>query len=708
MRVVYGLREGDAPAAAAPALAAASPSAPTTSSPDGVAPTAAPASEQTSARGPLRVRVRAPRAASSTASAAVAPAAVAADKRERVSMRSRLLPLRDARRHLSNTLLSPSSPRSLPSTMRHPLVPAFVLSFLVGYLFWKREALLRRIIRPTMVLLGRGVYLVMQATMVLVGALLGLTILFARLVAMPTHAIVNALRGFLADDDAYYRVHGMSSAAADAAAPADEAAATAAATAPAARLGGRRHHRGVLGRAAWARTMFMFRTLCALETAIVRLRGATAHDGAQRQRRAPLARRHFAEVSDLYEHVIRDGRLSIDDTRHIFTLLSAEEQRQTARQHSDDEAEAAATAAAATTTMMTSDRLAPWSDARRAIEILNMCGGGGVPPGSWQAAAAQILLPYLPRLSTALPTDAHDADDDADGGAAAWPTDTVLISFASTMLPSVTLGSALLAAACGARVAIVDDWRRTLRREYAAFFASLRVNAHAPLWRARQLLDRYGVAILRSPLDFAPAQALRDGARLGWLDTLAPLANAYDDVARFVAGGGSHGDVRETAHALAFFAPAKAWTVDCAGVSCALPIGETRAYEVVSSRVAAAATATVGRAEGASGGGGGGEQRQTRVEQVHISPLKHHIPECELAALVGADAEANADMLLAALGGEPGPLSNAIIMHAAALVLVAGLVTTFHEGVMVASRALIDGDVRELWREWSLATSALR
>lgn len=87
------------------------------------------------------------------------------------------------------------------------------------------------------------------------------------------------------------------------------------------------------------------------------------------------------------------------------------------------------------------------------------------------------------------------------------------------------------------------------------------------------------------------------------------------------------------------------------------------------------------------------EVRGESVTLSTITPEVFGLRPAPLAALAGGNAEENAQILLRIFAGEPGPPRDVVVINAAAVLVVAGLASTFVEGASLAQQAIDTGKV---------------
>lgn len=91
----------------------------------------------------------------------------------------------------------------------------------------------------------------------------------------------------------------------------------------------------------------------------------------------------------------------------------------------------------------------------------------------------------------------------------------------------------------------------------------------------------------------------------------------------------------------------------------------------------------------------GGEVKETTV-----SPADFGVPEHPMSALVGGDAQENAEIARSVLAGDRGARRDAVLVNAAASLVVAGLADSPKAGADLAAQTLDSGAARDKLREW--------
>jgi anthranilate phosphoribosyltransferase len=89
-----------------------------------------------------------------------------------------------------------------------------------------------------------------------------------------------------------------------------------------------------------------------------------------------------------------------------------------------------------------------------------------------------------------------------------------------------------------------------------------------------------------------------------------------------------------------------------------------------------------------------------RVRCFEIRPEDFGVAHAPAAALLGGDADHNAQICRSILGGEPGPRRDAVLVNAAAALCVAERAGSVGEGVELAAEAIDSGAARAKLDAW--------
>jgi anthranilate phosphoribosyltransferase len=236
---------------------------------------------------------------------------------------------------------------------------------------------------------------------------------------------------------------------------------------------------------------------------------------------------------------------------------------------------------------------------------------------------------------------------------------------------NVSTAAAIVAAACGVRVAKHGNRAVSSRCGSADVLEALGVRAAAPPEVVARCLAEAGIGFCFAPI-FHPsmrraAETRRDlGIRTAF-NLLGPLTNPAG--ARRQIVGVPRPELTElVAHALALLGSAHAWVVHGAdGMDEISTVGYTKVSEC----------------------------RDGCVRTFYLHPSDAGVPRAEAGTLAGGDAAANAERIARVLAGEAGPARDIVLLNAGAGLLVAGAASDLREGMARAAEAIDTGRARE-------------
>lgn len=249
---------------------------------------------------------------------------------------------------------------------------------------------------------------------------------------------------------------------------------------------------------------------------------------------------------------------------------------------------------------------------------------------------------------------------------------------------NVSTAAAILAAACGARVAKHGNRSVSSRCGSADVLESWGVRLDLTSELASECLKTCGITFLFAPL-YHPAMkhAAAPRRELGLrtvFNLMGPLTNPAG-VRRQVLGVFDRSWVQPMARVLLRL-----------GADHALVLASEDGLDEISP---AAATWV-------------SEVEDGRVRSYRVTPEELGVPVQPLAMLQGGDAKANAQTLQDILAGRPHGASSAVALNAGAALYVAGLAPSLLEGVLEAQSALASGtgwDKLQCWTAWTQAQS---
>ena len=241
---------------------------------------------------------------------------------------------------------------------------------------------------------------------------------------------------------------------------------------------------------------------------------------------------------------------------------------------------------------------------------------------------------------------------------------------------NVSTAAAIVAAACGVRVAKHGNRAVSSRCGSADVLSALGVRIDAPMATRRRCLEQLGITFLFAPLHHQAmrhaAPVRRDLGLRTFFNLLGPLANPAGATHQLL-GIYDRGRLSQMAEVLNLLGSERAWVVHGhGGLDEISPSGPT----------------TVAVLEGAS------------VRTIELLPSDFGLAAAEDDALAGGDAATNARILTSVLAGEPVPARSAVLINAAAALCVAGVATRPAEATEIARTAIDGGRAMALLEQW--------
>jgi len=246
---------------------------------------------------------------------------------------------------------------------------------------------------------------------------------------------------------------------------------------------------------------------------------------------------------------------------------------------------------------------------------------------------------------------------------------------------NISTAAAIVAAACGARVAKHGNRAVSSRSGSADVLEALGVRIDLSFERVATAIREVGIGFLFAPAAHSAARhAMPARKQIGTrtvFNLLGPLTNPAGAQAQ-VLGVFSAEVIDLVAATLAELGVARAFVVHGAGGLDEISLaGETLVAEV----------------------------REGDIKRYTVTPEDFGVPRAPLEAVRGGSPAENAAILQDIFGGQLGPRRDIVVINAAAALVAGGVADNFMEGAQLAATALSSGAAREKLSELKIFTN---